>query len=279
MKTTFKPQIKKPKIKLSPIVRMLLIYFICAITAFVFLAGIGSLPSSLGFSYFILFLGVVGLGVLHIWLMHRFFEWDDPYQQKLLFSLAVAAVGLIVFFLFFKSGVRPYSFLSLGFLLPMLFQAATEHIDAIPAKLFKSYRITSFDDVDRSGTNFEENKYGLMWIFEGDDDENLPEQAVKMFAPKQVFDMPFKTLFKAALLFHNVRIDEENPINIFFLNEVGEKEPYDWYFMHSPGMISGQKYIDPDKTVQQNGLNFKKRKTSLGGHIWAPKIHVLRKKR
>lgn len=277
MRTTFKPQIKKPRFQLSPLARMLLIYFVCTATAFALLAGIGAwLSSSVRLAFIFMLLGVTGLGIFHIWLMYRYFEWDDPYRQKIIFTLVVAVTGIVVFLLFFANSNLPYSFIPLGFSIPLFFQAATENIDAIPPKFFKSYRITTFDDVDRERINFTGSK-GLMWIFSGENPGDLPTLPVRMFAPEQVYEMRFNTLFKASVLFYNVRINEEIPIHIFKENEVGDREAYEWYFTYNAGFLSGTKFIDPDKTLPQNGLRFKKEKTSNGGEIQALKIFVTRR--
>jgi len=286
MKSTFKPEIKKPTIKVGATARMLILYFSLGITLVLGLAFIIKMIGVGNFSYLSLAVGMLGVGSLHVWLMSRFFEWERPVSHKSLFTLTGGVISIIVLFLFFKNTVNfsnYYCLTALAFGIPHFYLTTIEQILSIPIKMYKPCTIRNFDDIDRGEITFEENQRGLIWEFQTKDnmtrDLSLPKEPVRMFAPTQVFQMPFKKLFKASVLFHNVRLKPESPIQIFDELESGEKVAYEWYFMHRPVPYLPLKYIDPDKTVAQNGLKFSKRKTNYGREILAPEILVIRQQK
>ena len=285
MKSTFKPQIKKPSIKLGATARMLLLYFTASIAAFSAIILLGRAIGSGSQLFNILLVGMFLLGLLHVWLMIRFFEWDRPVLHKTLFTLGVTVIAMVALYFWLRnSNSRQlgnlYSVTALAFALPHFYKMAIDQIISIPQKIYKPLSIETFDDIDRGSISFEENERGLIWKFEAADgmsaDLSLPTESVRMFAPKQVFHMPFKKLFKASVLFHNVRLKPHKPIEVFEETATGKKLAYEWYFMHRPFPFMGLRYIDPDKTVAQNGIRFTKRKTNYGKEILAPEIFVIR---
>lgn len=285
MKSTFKPEIRKPKINLGATARMLLLYFGSSVALFFAMAKLGEMIESGTWRYLFLVIGIFFSGVLHVWLMTRFFEWDRPLLQKSLFTLSVGFIAMSVLFFFFKFGGNGFNNLYViagtAVCLPHFYLVAVEQILEIPEKKFKAYTIQNFDDIDRGEITFEENERGLIWKFETKNtmtsDLSLPTEPVRMFAPMQVFQMPFKKLFKASILFHNVRLKPEKPIQVFKDDSTGRKDPYEWFFMHRPFPYGPLRYIDPDKTVAQNGIKFTRRKTNYGKEILAPEIIVFRK--
>lgn len=281
MKSNFKPQLKKPKINLSATARVLMIYFTCCIAIFVVLASLTLQIEELVIYFWLATLGSLAIGGLHLWAMQRFFEWDKPVQQQTLFTLAAAVLGVLVFFFSFKNSVTPYptawmSVTALAFIIPHFSMTAGQFYDEIPAKLYKGFIIETFEDIDRGSISFEENERGLIWVFDAEEGEDLPREPTRMFAPQQVTTLPFKTLFKASVLFHNVRLNPDVPIEVY-QNDAADMTAYEWYFMHRPHSFSSLQYIDPDKTVAQNGLRFTKRKTKYGQYIKAPEIFVTRR--
>jgi len=286
MRSTFKPEIKKPTIKVGATARMLILYFSLGITLVLGLAFFATMIDFGNWAFLFLVVGMLALGSLHVWLMSHFFEWDRKVLHKSLFTLAGGLVSVIVLFLFLKNSYgfsNFYCLTALAFGLPHFYLTAIEQILSIPIKMYKACTIRNFDDIDRGEITFEENERGLIWDFQTKDnmtkDLSLPKEPVRMFAPTQVFQMPFKKLFKASVLFHNVRLKPESPIQVFEELVSGKKVPYEWYFMHRPIPYLPLKYIDPDKTVAQNGLKFTKRKTNYGREILAPEIMVIRQKR
>lgn len=284
MKSTVKPQIKKPRVKVSATVRMLLIYFTICISAYAALSFFSGMVASGSWLYFLLVLGMLLLGGVHLWSMSQYFEWDRPILQKSLFTIALTFVAFNVFYLLLSNSQNTFNiqfaFASLAFCLPCFYKLAIEKVVEVPDKIYKSYRILNFDDIDRGEITFEENERGLIWEFKKEEmtaDLSLPTDSVRMFAPAQVFRMPFKKLFKASVLFYNVRLNPEKPIQVFETLSDGEQIYYEWYFMHRPISFLPPKYIDPDKTVAENGLKFSKRKTNYGKEILAPEIFVIRK--
>ncbi len=285
MKSTFKPEIKKPTISLGATARMLLLYFVTSIAVFSAFAVIGKMVGPGNLLYVLLAVGMLLLGGLHLWLMGRFFEWDQPDLQKSIFTFGVGLIAVSVLFFFFRNSENQfnnfYSVTGLAFCLPHFYKMAVDQILRIPVKMFKPFMIQNFDDIDRGEITFEENARGLIWKFETKNemtsDLSLPTEPVRMFAPTQVFQMPFKKLFKASVLFHNVRLKPDKPIHVFEDTSTGEKAAYQWYFMHRPIPYAPLRYIDPDKTVAQNKIKFSRRKTNYGKEILAPEIFVIRK--
>ncbi len=277
MKSTFKPQLKKPKFNLSATARILVIYFISAIAVF---SAIGWLAGQTQYSFWVLAVGVLLAGVAHVWLLIKYFEWDQPNLQKSIFTMVTGVLAISVWFLLLKNVGKSNTYLlsslvGIAFMLPHFFHMAVTTILEIPDKVFRPYNIQTLEDVDRT-IPFIENEKGLLLNFRDRDEaavNPLPEEAVRLFAPPGVNEMPFKKLFKACILFHNVQINSENPIPIFD-NE--NNQYYNWYFLHKPHFFSGLKYIDPDLTVVENKIKFKKKKTSYGKYIHAAEIFIRR---
>jgi len=176
VKSTFTPRIKRPRIQLSATVKVISIYLICALAAFTLL---GMLSVRLGGDvygqfYALVFL-LLGLGGLHLWLMYKYFEWEErALLKQIVFTLGVNIAGCIVLYLIFNNQLgednglafaKIFSWLGLIFGFPFFYYLSWKHFFDIPDRVYKSFVIQTFDDVDRT-IPFEENERGLILTFE-----------------------------------------------------------------------------------------------------------------
>ncbi len=227
------------------------------ISAFGFLGLTSVITTS--FLYFILlqfiFLGI-GFLVSFLWgkLSSEIIPGTKSMFSGVLFVLVNAILGMIGFALIFNyckpNGLAPYYALSIvPFVLPQFIKTClTLYID-IPTDIHKVW----YFPLEEDEVDFDKIDTSTIYMMELEYTKSSADPRVMNTKLRAPLGMKFGDWYRAFIDNYNQKYDSD-PIH--FVND--DRSPQGWIFYTKPTLLGGSKYIDPDKSIAENGLNEKK---------------------
>ncbi len=236
------------------------------------MAGIGMLSALL-----ILSLVNILLGTLHVRALYQNHEWAqrDAMVYELLFTLGLNLLAMISFIICMLVGGMidlPVLFLAsmMLFTMPYCIDRAFYLREQIPDKIMPWLEIKNLHAA-RGEMSFARSKQGIRWTFkkEGGLVQDLPDKAIGISGIDQLMDRSFGAVFKAFLLFHNVNLNPTTSICVeYTIGKEKKKQAHRWLFYHRRYWFSPLRLIDPNLSLKDNGLRFRKWKgTNSKGEV------------
>lgn len=232
-----------------------LIVFILLSSLIVALPGLGTL-AGLSFmpTFYIIFQVVfLGLGYFYMGRVFKYFSGPKEVINILMIfltTLCVMCLGSYLFSLLFNYlGDFQYglwaSTCTYTFVLPMLFKWSYTAMLNIPSEIYKiwKYNINYVDPLFTSETTEKITVLKLELSKKPEDNEYIKVTA------RAPHGFTFGDWFQMFIHDYNVKY-HDSPIG--FQQEDGTM--YGWIFYTTPSIVQGKKYIDFDKTIQDNGL-------------------------
>ncbi|MRI00657.1 hypothetical protein GH721_08980 [Kriegella sp. EG-1] len=196
----------------------------------------------------------LGLGILHLWILRRFFpslsEKKSDFISEFLFSLIYTCLGLLAFFQVLNKFRPSFSYVfaagAFFFMIPTLVYKMYEFALLIPVAIFKTWKYPLGEDVKDPSEEELQNPIIISFEFR----KNINDLEITNFRVKAPKNMKFSTLFYFFIEDYNERHPESK---IEFL-ESKSKIPYEWSFYLKPKFLGGIKYVDFDKTIALNKI-------------------------
>jgi len=223
-----------------------LCFFIIGSTGFI---GLVAEP----FYYFIVIQALVLIvGSLNAYLLFRLLPWASTgkFIGPFLYSLAIAFLGgafLLLAFILAKLHDHRIVFLSslVWFMVPFFFLMALQKLYAIPPKIFKNWFYPLNKTIDDPSDSEFASPVVISFVFL----KNREDQEVTIFRAKAPKLMQFGKLFYYFINDYNDRNQAES-IEIIDKNN----SPFAWLFYYKLKFPWIRKYIDPDESVNVNGI-------------------------
>jgi hypothetical protein len=208
-------------------------------------------PTMFIFIYQVLFLG---LGILHYYLMRKWFDVDyDPraFWLKFVFTLTLSLFGFLLFIFVFRYFNREgYQYLMgssiLCFMIGLLVYQAFLKAISIPPHVIKRWYYPIHQRVEEPDDKHLKNMFIVSFSFQ----KKLNDQYFTNFRAKAPAGMGFGNLFYFFINDYNERNPEDK---IEFLDNQGDPQGWIFYRRGKWFNISTQ-YLDADETVTLNGL-------------------------
>ena len=207
------------------------------------------LNSFFGFQFIFL-----GLGILHVYTMRKFFEdfskKKSDFFTEFLFTIVIICIGLIGFYNV-ANRMRPsFSFMymasAIAFIIPIIFYKLYEFTLLIPVPIYKKWLYPVGEDIKDPTQKELMNPLVISFEFQkyqGKDD-------ITNFRVKAPEIMEFGKLFYFFINDYN----ERHPESMIEYLENTSQEPCGWIFYFKPNWWSSIRHIDFARTVISNNL-------------------------
>lgn len=207
------------------------------------------LNSFFGFQFIFL-----GLGILHIYGMRKFFEdlskKKSDFISEFLFTIVIICIGLIGFYSVVNRIKPPFSFIYLAsafaFMLPTLIYKMYEFVLLIPVPLYKKWIYPSDENIKEPTKDELRNPLVISFEFQ----KHYDKDDITNFRVKAPENMGFGKLFYFFINDYN----ERHPESTIEYIDNRNQEPYGWSFYYKPNWWSFIRHIDFDKTVLSNNI-------------------------
>jgi len=228
-------------------VKHTIIYILATLLAFPAIGCTGLLEITRPrFTYFLLQLGFLVLGILHTWLMHKVLPWSIKryFFAETLFTLLLTLLGgagfLLVFYLLHTSGYDgPLASVVLTFPLPYLMHKTYCLAQGIPAPLYKTWQYVPTHTVPEADL---QNSIRVQFRIA----KNMYEGKYSKFTIRAPLGMVVGDLFHSFLRDYNQGHPEGQ------IQPDSAETPFSWMFYIKPSWWHGRKVVDPDLTVKSN---------------------------
>ncbi|MCW5518544.1 hypothetical protein J1N09_01745 [Aureitalea sp. L0-47] len=207
------------------------------------------LNSFFGFQFIFL-----GLGILHIYILRRYFpdlsQEETNFWPEFLFTVAYLCVGLIAFVHVTNKFKSPFSLVFMGssllFIVPLMVYKLYEFAFNIPVAIYDSWAYPLGKEIKDPTKEELANPLVISFEFK----KHPTKGDVTNFRVKAPQAMEFGKLFYFFLLDYNDRHPESE---IAILDDQTQK-PFDWVFHYKPNWYSGIRHINFNHTVAANKI-------------------------
>jgi len=247
--------IKKLKSLFSHNKKKMLIYLLLTLLAYA-ITGLftidGVIAQPLIANYLSVQIAFLGFGILHIWALERFFDWqeDNKVGAQIALSLVCGLVGSIGFIqvagrigiqelkLFFWSGIILFFF-------PILFRSLFYAAMRIPIAIYQKWHYP----VDRHFSAPDRNELRNPFLVSIEIEKEAFSGVVSRLRVKAPENMSFGNFFYHFLNDYN-RKHPESPIE--FLDDA--KAPYGWTFHIKPRFVGKWAQVNYEQTISFNKI-------------------------
>lgn len=271
-----KPKIKLPKIAEKWAIHVVIIQFLFLLLGL----WVAAFNFSGGQQWIILTVGSLLIGWLHFWAI-----LDEKSEKKVNLQATIilnfTAFLTIFIIVFFASGMLKKAILlamnTFNFSFLFFFQRALNAQRNIPVATYEGLVIDNLKSALGTIVIGQSKTTGMVWEFELiGNNATIRKEHFRVFLPENIANENFEKVFKAILLEYNNKKNPGCPIPLFYKNELGGNQAYQWFFYQKKWF--GKSRIDPQKSIAKNGIRFKewKGKNKHGHPILIPKVARIR---
>lgn len=230
------------------------LYLLCVVVIFA-LAGLVTYKwviSALPFSKFLTIQFIfLAAGIIHQWAMDKYFDWPEEkhFWFKLLFTLAIAFIGTFAFsWVISLVGTIDFYYLflttTIAFIIPFLAWETFVHALMIPVPVYKTWHYPKRALRDPVEADLR-NPHVISLHFK----KHQTSEETTHFRVKAPENMHFGTFFYHFINDYNAT-HPESKIDFFRGEDSGEG----WMFYLKSGFFGLTRPIDPEYTVDRNGI-------------------------
>lgn len=194
---------------------------------------------------------VFGLGVVHLFLLYRFFSAPETNQDLYGLGLTcivqiLGGIGIwLLYLLVFKSANAGFATCIIPFVIPYLFAWAYRAYRAIPDAEYKKW----FYPLGGAMPDLDLIDLSKILVVQFEFPKRATDAATTNFKAKAPLQMRLGELF---LIFLN-DYNEQNGVNGIQFTDP-QNRPYGWHFYAVRGRFLPRRYFDPDLTFLQNNI-------------------------
>jgi Type VI secretion system, TssN len=245
--------VKPPQVKVNPAqYKKTIFYCLGMLVLFALVGALGLLGNStnLQWIYFLMQLLLVGVGVLHVWLMYRmasFLHREDTWPGAfftLLLALFGAAATVALYYYLGKRENLGLATATIGFILPYFVLKAFDYFELIPQKKYKLWYYPLGKDIP----DMDLLDLSKILVIQFELAKRQGDTTLTNFKAKAPVSMLFGELFFLFMYDYNER-HPDGPVQY-----LAGGQPQGWLFYRKHAWWKRRVYLDPHNTFKANGV-------------------------